>query len=977
MAMSDSAPPSGRRAPDLSRERLQGALDAAGLGTFCWDIRTGVFECDANLQHLLRLPGGGPHNLATFATNVHPSDCAALQSALEGCEREGSDFDLEFRSIDESGAVHWLAGRGMTARDPSGATASVSGACLEITHRKYAEERARERSGQLQLALEAGDLGDWSWNAASDVVALSARAARIFGVTLGEPITWTRLREVLHPDDRERARLAIENSLATHTDYDVEYRVHERSGEEVWISARGRGTYTETGDVAGMIGVVSDITARRSAEEALRRRESFHRTIIESSGDCITTLSLDGTLTWISESGCRVLALERPGEIVGASYVRLWDGADREAALEAIEAAAHGGTGTFVGSTSHDGTRFWNVMITPIRGESGEPASLLAVSRDVTERVAIERALREETRVLELLHTTGATLTSQLDVQSLLQTVTDAATELSGAKFGAFFYNMTDENGDAYQLYTLSGAPREAFERFGHPRATPIFAPTFRGEGVIRSDDVRRDPRYGQWAPHRGTPPGHLPIRSYLAVPVVARDGQVFGGLFFGHPETGVFTEKSERIISAIAAQASIAIDNARLYQAAQNAAEERQQLLESERFARAQAERMSAMKDEFLAVLSHELRTPLSAILGWSQVMRNRAGNNADLAKGLEIIERNARAQTQLVEDLLDMSRIVSGKMRLDVQSVAPHGFIEAAVEAVRPAATAKGIRLEVMLDTEIGPISGDGGRLQQVMWNLLSNAIKFTPRGGRVQVLLERVSSHLEISVADTGTGIPPEFLQHVFERFRQADASTTRRHGGLGLGLAIVKHLVEQHGGTVHASSPGEGCGATFTVRLPVMIAHRSDRAARSQPSAQSQTPSDFKAMNLRDVKVLIVDDEPDARSLVTRVLEECGAEVIAAGSADEALGYVERERPSVLVTDIGMPDIDGFQLLRRVRALGEARGGKLPAIALTAFARSEDRTRALSAGFLVHLSKPIEPSELVATVASVAGRAGAEH
>ncbi len=524
-------------------------------------------------------------------------------------------------------------------------------------------------------------------------------------------------------------------------------------------------------------------------------------------------------------------------------------------------------------------------------------------------------------------------------------------------------------------LYTLSGAPRAAFEKFGLPRNTPVFNPTFRGEGVMRSDDITKDPRYGTMSPHHGMPQGHLPVRSYLAAPVVSRSGEVIGGLFFGHPEPGMFTERHERIILGVVSQAAIAIDNARLYEAAQKAAEERKQLLESERAARAESERTSALKDQFLANLSHELRTPLSAILGWSQVLRTRAPDDPDLRQGLEAIERNARVQTQLIEDLLDMNRITSGKVRLDIQTVEPIAFIEAAIETIRPAANAKGIRLEKLLDPVAGPISGDPSRLQQVVWNLLSNAIKFTPKDGKVQVVLERVNSHIEISVADTGIGINPEFLPHLFERFRQADASTTRKHGGLGLGLSIVKNLVELHGGSVSAKSKGAGCGTTFTVNLPLMIVHRNaSNGERLHPATPQFVALDFKPSDLSGIKVLVVDDELDARELVKRVLLDCGAEIITTGSADEALVSIATEKPHVLVSDIGMPDVDGYELLKRVRALGQAQGGKIPAIALTAFARSEDRTRALRAGFLVHVSKPVEPSELVATIASVVGRTG---
>jgi PAS domain S-box-containing protein len=620
-----------------------------------------------------------------------------------------------------------------------------------------------------------------------------------------------------------------------------------------------------------------------------------------------------------------------------------------------------------------DGSDVWSwTTVTVLEGPDGAAQRFIGVIEDIGARKREETALQDEARILELLNKTGQTLGSTLDLRALLQTITDAATALTGAQFGAFFYNMGDASGDAFHLYTLSGAPREAFERFGVPRATALFGPTFRGEALIRCDDVLQDPRYGQNSPHGGMPAGHLPVRSYMAVPVRSLSSDVLGVMLFGHPQVGVFTERAERILTGVATQAGIALDNARLYELARQAADDRKTLLESERAARNAAERMSEMKGDFLATLSHELRTPLNAIVGWAQILRTRPSNAEQLAKGLETIERNARVQAQLIEDLLDMSRITSGKLRLDIQRLHPDAVVEAAVETVRTAADAKGIRLEKFLDPSAGPISADPGRLQQVMWNLLSNAIKFTPRGGKVQVLLQRVNSHVELSVADTGCGVKPEFMPHLFERFRQGDNPTTRHHGGLGLGLSIVKSLVELHGGTVTAMSGGENHGTTITVSLPLSVVYQADDEERAHPASLPAEPSDFVSMELAGVTVLVVDDQPDARELILRVLEDCSARVLTAGSADEAVPLVESGRPDVLITDIGMPGADGYELLRRVRELGPARGGRVPAIALTAFARSEDRTRALRSGFMVHVSKPVDPSELVATVAAMAGR-----
>jgi PAS domain S-box-containing protein len=900
--------------------------------------------------------------------------------------------------------------------------------------------------------------------------------------------------------------LAAQHSLAACCSYPI-----RSSGGEVLgtIAMYYRRPHRPTGADERLVRVACDMAAiaieRNRAEEAQRRAEEFSRGIVDSSQDCIKTMTLDGRLSWVSESGCRALRITDPAQVAGLSWLDFWKGDDARLANEAMRAAIDKGRGSFVGYYPVAGEdRWWNVLITPMRGAGGSIESLLVVSRDVTERVldqrrleeserqlrllantipqlawmsdaegdiswynerwyeytgttpeemrgwgwqsvhdpellpkVIERwreslasgapfemefplrgadgkmrwfltrvnplrdaegkvvrwfgtntdiddvrrmrqALEEETRMLEILNRTGMALASHTGLGDLLQAVTDAATTLSSARFGAFFYNTVDEEGKAYQLYTLSGAPREAFEKFGHPRATPVFAPTFNGDGIIRLDDVKKDPRYGRMSPHHGMPPGHLPVCSYLAVPVKSRSGEVIGGLFFGHPEPGVFTERTERLVEGIASQAAVAIDNARLYEAAQKAAREREEILESERFARSEAERASHTKDEFLATLSHELRTPLSSILGWAHLMRSRPPSADELSKGLELIERNARVQVRMIEDLLDMSRITSGKLRLDVQPLFPVSFVQAALETVRPMAEAREVRLETTLDPSAGPVSGDPSRLQQVMWNLLSNAIKFTPKGGKVQVCLERVESHIEISVADTGAGIDPQFLGHIFERFRQADASTTRRFGGLGLGLSIVKSLVELHGGTVKAESAGVGQGATFTVELPLSIVHRSPRRRehpRNEPVEAS--PTDFSSVDLSGLHVLVVDDQPDACQLVSRVISECGARVSVATAAEDALHVVGIDAPDVILSDIGMPGMDGYELMRRIRALEPSEGPKIPAIAMTAFARSEDRTRALRSGFQVHLTKPIEPSELIATVASVAGRIGSSR
>ncbi|HEX3531344.1 MAG TPA: response regulator [Thermoanaerobaculia bacterium] len=395
---------------------------------------------------------------------------------------------------------------------------------------------------------------------------------------------------------------------------------------------------------------------------------------------------------------------------------------------------------------------------------------------------------------------------------------------------------------------------------------------------------------------------------------------------------------------------------------------------------AKQQAEEANRMKDEFLATLSHELRTPLNAILGWAQVLRMGKLDEAASARALETIERNARAQAQLIADLLDVSRIITGKLRLDFQPVELRRIVEAALDSVRPAADAKGIRLGVTLGPLASPVLGDSDRLQQVVWNLLSNAIKFTPREGAVEVGLCQSGASAEVRVSDTGAGIRPDFLPYVFDRFRQAEGAITRTHGGLGLGLSIVRHLVELHGGTVEVESEGEGKGASFTVCLPVRTALSGSQAGVIAGEPQLVEGMETWAVPwgdqelLRGLRVLVVEDEDDTRELLVTALEQCGAEVAAAASVAAALEQLDEQVPDVLVSDLAMPVADGYSLIRQVRARPSERGGQVPAAALTAYARAEDRARALAAGFQMHVPKPIDPSALVRMVANLAARAG---
>ena len=386
---------------------------------------------------------------------------------------------------------------------------------------------------------------------------------------------------------------------------------------------------------------------------------------------------------------------------------------------------------------------------------------------------------------------------------------------------------------------------------------------------------------------------------------------------------------------------------------------------------ARQRAEQASRLKDEFLATISHELRTPLNHMLGWITMLRGGELHEEQIQNALETIERNVRSQNRLIEDLLDVSRIIAGKLRIEPRPIEIADVVEAAAESARPAAGDKSIHLETTLDPQAGIVSGDAERLQQAVWNLLSNAIKFTPEGGHVRVRLERANSHVKIIVSDNGQGISPDFLPHVFDRFRQEDATTSRQHGGLGLGLTIVRSLVELQGGSVRADSEGEGLGSIFTITLPVAVDHaqpppETKRGNQTVRKRRSDLPS------LEGARILLVDDETDARELFTLMLNKSGAEVITAASGAEAFSLLEKWRPDVILCDIGMPDEDGYSFIRRVRQLDEDRGGVIPAVAITAYASSKDRLQAITSGFQMHIAKPVERAELVAVVANVLGR-----
>jgi PAS domain S-box-containing protein len=658
------------------------------------------------------------------------------------------------------------------------------------------------------------------------------------------------------------------------------------------------------------------------AQEMVRQGSDQFRLLVESVKDyAIFILDQQGHIaTW--NLGAENIKGYKADEVIGKHFSIFYPEEDLEWDKPGYELKVATETGRFEDEgwrIRKDGTRFWaNVVITALRDKDGVLRGFGKVTRDLTERKQGEEVLREsEERFRLLVEGVSDYAIFMLDTEGFVRSWNPAAEAIKGykadeiiGKHFSTFYPDDDVQRDKPGLELKTAAEVGRLEDEGWR---------------IRKDGTRF------WA-------------NVVITALRDKDGVLRG---FGKL-TRDLTERKK--------------------------AEEQRLQLAREQVARTDAEAASRAKDEFLATVSHELRTPLNAILGWGRLLRTSKLNEESFARGLETIERNARLQVQLIDDLLDVSRIISGKLRLTVMPVELSSIIESAVDSIRPAADAKGIRLQVLLDSNAGLISGDPDRLQQVVWNLLSNAVKFTRKEGRVQVRLQRTDSHVEITISDSGRGISPEFLPYVFDRFRQADSSISRMHGGLGLGLAIVRNLVELHGGSVQAESPGEGLGATFTVQLPIIIAHGSGRldldSDEVDPARVGPQEGFDPSPSLAGVNILVVDDEADARDLLTVILEERKAQVTTVTGPAEAYETLEWLRPDVIISDIGMPGEDGYSFIRSVR-LKEARQrqGWRPAIALTAHARVEDRLRALSAGYQAHVAKPVEPAELVAVIVSL--------
>jgi PAS domain S-box-containing protein len=688
--------------------------------------------------------------------------------------------------------------------------------------------------------------------------------------------------------------------------------------------------------------------------------------IVRSSDDAIVSKDLDGIITsW--NAGAERLFGYTEADAVGQS-IRMIIPPDRQAEEDRVLSSVRAGhiveSFDTVRKRKDGGLVDVSVTVSPIHDAQGRIIGASKIARNITERKRIERALQVATEVAEygrlqasFLAEASAALGASLDYQATLGAVARLAVPTI-ADWCAV--DIVDHQGKLRRLAVAHIDPakvelaRGLEERYpADPQAPggihevirtgkPAFMETIPKEllqAVARDEEHRRII-------------DELKLVSYMCVPLTAH-GITTGAITFVSAESGRhYNHDDLNYAMELASRASLAVDNAQAYATASEA---------------------NRVKDEFLATLSHELRTPLNAILGYARMLRVGTIAPDRVNNAIEVVERNATALKQIVEDVLDVSRIVAGRLRLNVEAVDLPIILREAVETLLPAAHAKGVEVVSVIDPLTTPVSGDPDRLLQIVWNLLSNAIKFTRRGGKVQLQLSRVNSHVEIAVSDTGRGISPEFLPHVFEHFRQADASFSREHGGLGLGLGIVKQLTELHGGTVTAASDGSDRGATFIVRLPLMIVHASPGAPqrREQPAADRRPVVVESIPRLDGLQVLAVDDEVDSLGLLRAALESAGASVTTAESAEAALAILRQQTPDVMIADIGMPGMDGLQLIRSVRAL-DVPARAIPAAALTAYARSQDRITSLTSGFQMHLVKPIDPLELIVAVATLAPR-----
>jgi PAS domain S-box-containing protein len=972
-----------------SEERFRATFDNAAVGIAHVDLNGRWLRFN---DAVCAITGYSREELVTktFADITHPDDIDAdWAQARQVLAGEIATYSMEKRYLRKDSSIVWVCLTVSLMRDAAGAPQNFISVIEDIGERKQAEEALRGSEERFRAIVSQATAGIVETDLTGRLIFANQRYCEIVGYSEAE-LRALRMHDITHPDDLP-ASVALFNQLANGgPDFVVEKRYVRKDGGEVWVNNSVNAVRDVAGRVRSIVAVTLDITERRRAEMALAEALALNRTITDNTQSCLWMMDTQGRGTFANHASERISGF-KPEELIGqVLHEKVHhthpDGTPfpiEECPLDRalpLQEAVVGYEDVFVHKDGH----FYPVRCAgrPIV-VNGEPIGTVIEVQDITEerRAATERErlLEEERRHgrnLQRLNAASVAINAATSIEEVVRLINEKARELTGARMAVV--NLVPD-GDWKRSRTtpsLSGEYAAWDDYDAQVTGEGIYNLVAREKRTMRMTqaELESHPTWRGFGVEAGK---HPPLRGWMAAPLLGGDGECIGVVQLSDKWIGgaadEFNESDEALLWQLAQVASVALEN--------------QQLYEQEQEARQMAEQATRAKDEFLAVVSHELRSPLNAILGWNRLLRSRRGDDPQIARVTETVESSGQAQLRLIEDLLDTARIISGKMRLEPQRVELVGVIASALDAVRPAADSKGIIIVPDFGLESGQmpyqITGDPDRLQQVVWNLVSNAIKFTPDGGRVWVGLRRGGPGVQIIVRDTGQGISPDLLPYVFDRFKQGDSSVSRRFGGLGLGLALVKHLVELHGGNVMVESLGEGQGATFTVSLPARAVKGDVEAKRrgeretvvARPALHGLRPA-----SLSGVRALVVEDEAGALELITLALEQQGALVTGVDSAAAALtalesqpeGKVARAPFDVLISDIGMPGADGYELIRRVRAHADERVRRIRAVALTAYARTEDRMQALRAGFQMHVPKPVDEAELTTVIAALTGR-----
>jgi PAS domain S-box-containing protein len=889
-----------------SEERLNLAIVASGTGMWFWNLVEATLEWTDRCKTLFGLPVDAELSYEKFISILHPEDRDRTQAAVDQALANQTEYNIEYRAVWSDGSIHWLAAKGRGIYDRDGQAVQMIGTVVDVTDLRRSQQQLLENQNLLKLALSSAKAGTWSWDLIQQEIAWSPENYNLFGIDPQiTPLKYEDWSQLLHPDDRERSNQDIAQILSGEsTEFRTEFRiVHPQKGIR-WILGVGNVTFDASGQPIRLSGINLDITQLKENEAALRDSQQQLRILLDSLPIFTGFLNPDGIVTQVNQTALNVADLQ-PEEILNKpfkeTYYWSYDPQIQQQIDNAIKRAAAGEMVRFdiIARVREGKSIVADFGIVPKFNDRGQVEYLVPFGMDVSDREAAKQDLKQREHELELI------------TKVIPQQIWSAGKD-----------GQLDYINQRWQDYT--GLKLEQMQKLGWATIVhPDELPAVRTAWV---QAIRTETKFA------------------LEIRLRSADGTYYWFLCKARP---LRNEQGE-VVKWYGTNTSIT----KIKELEQKLIQQTEDLIQA-----------NQLKDEFLAIVSHELRTPLNPILGWSQLLLAGRLDAERIAQGIAIIERNAKLQAQLIDDLLDVSRILRGKLNLNKKPLNLETVIRAALTTVELAAEAKVIQIETEFDSDIGQVLGDTARIQQIVSNLIANAVKFTPERGHIFVKLKKIGTQALIEVEDTGRGIEPEFLPYVFDRFRQADSANTREFGGLGLGLAIVRHLSELHGGTVGVTSPGMNQGATFSVKLPLMNPSTS-KQMDFELTDRTLQPNRFDGLT-----ILVVDDEADSLAILTLVLEQEGANVISATSAAAALevfNQTTQTTPCLIISDIGMPHTDGYSLIKQIRQLPQ---GQMPAIALTAYAREIDRQHSLDAGFQKHIAKPINISELITAIAEL--------